>query len=52
MTGYEIRNAMRRAYGFDAANHLQDRYEDDKSSGHLVLLRMLAVISLALKGAR
>lgn len=51
MTGYEIRNAMRRAYGFDNADQLHDTYEDDRDDGRSVLLRLMAVITMAMKGA-
>lgn len=51
MTGYEIRNAMRRAYGFDDADQLYDTYEDDRDDGRSVLMRLLVMIAMAMKGA-
>jgi hypothetical protein len=50
MTGYEIRNAMRRAYGFDDADHLFDTYQDKRTDGTSVLMRLLTVITMAMKG--
>jgi hypothetical protein len=51
MTGYEIRNAMRRAYGFDEADHLFDTSQHARDSGNSVLMRLLTVITMAMKGA-
>jgi hypothetical protein len=50
MTGYDIRNAMRKAYGIDAADHLFDA-EDDKPRDNLSpLTRLFMIIAVALKG--
>ena len=50
MTGYEIRNAMRKAYGIDAADHLFDA-DDGKPRDNLSpLARLFMTIAVAMKG--
>lgn len=50
MTGYEIRNAMRREYGFDAAGQLFDPAGSGPGYGRRVLQRLKSVFSMAMMG--
>lgn len=50
MTGYEIRNAMRRAYGIDAADHLFDADDGKPRDSVSPLVRLFMIIAVALKG--
>lgn len=50
MTGYEIRNAMKRAYGIDIVERMfetDDRKQEDTGA---VLVRMLTIIAVAMRG--
>lgn len=50
MTGYDIRNAMRRAYGYsERDDHERDQTLDDLS-GRERLHRLLLVLMMAMKG--
>lgn len=49
MTGYEIRNAMRQAYGFDAADHLFDT-DDRQTYDRSIFGRLFMLIAVAMKG--
>ena len=50
MTGYEIRNAIRRAYGIDAADHLFETDDDRKRDSRSALARLFMTIAMAMKG--
>lgn len=50
MTGYEIRNAMRQAYGIDAADHLFDTEQKRQQDSRSALARLFVIIAIAMKG--
>ena len=50
MTGYEIRNAMRRAYGIDAADNLFDTGDDRRETTQSAFTRLFMIIAMAMKG--
>lgn len=50
MTGYEIRNAIRRTYGIDAADHLFDTHDDGPKETRFALARLVSLLATAVKG--
>lgn len=51
MTGFEILNAMKHAYGIDATDYLFDSDDRERADRRPIVGLMLAFLTAAMKGA-